>query len=103
MLFRSVRVGLIPSSTSLTAAHRRLEGMLPAGWDAQHVYDHHEVMMLHGQRCCFYERPACERCSLSEVCDFYKAQPSRPQAASLHTASPQPISGHSAETVGRDA
>ena len=83
----AVRVGLIARSTSLTAAHRKLEGMLPVGWDAQHVYDHHEVMMLHGQRCCFYERPACERCPLREVCDFYKAQQSSHQPASRQPAS----------------
>ena len=89
----AIRVGLIPSSASLIAAHRKLEALLPTGWDAQRVYDHHEVMMLHGQRCCFFERPACERCPLREVCDFYKAQKSSPQQASSRQL----------ETVGRDA
>ena len=70
----AVRVGLIPTNTSLIAAHRKLEALLPAGWDAQQVYDHHEVMMLHGQRCCYFDRPACERCPVREICDFYSAQ-----------------------------
>lgn len=71
----AVRVGLIAGNTSLTAAHRKLEGLLPTDWDAQRVYDHHEAMMLHGQRCCFYDRPACQRCPLIEICNFYNAQP----------------------------
>ena len=77
----AVRVGLIPSSASLIAAHRKLEALLPMGWDAQRVYDHHEAMMLHGQRCCFFKRPACERCPVSDICDFYKAQQSNSQPA----------------------
>lgn len=72
----AVRIGLIAGSTSLIAAHRKLEGLLPTDWDAQRVYDHHEAMMLHGQRCCFFDRPACERCPLREICDYYNAQPS---------------------------
>ncbi len=71
----AVRVGLIAGNTSLRAAHRQLEGLLPTDWDAQRVYDNHEAMMLHGQRCCFYDRPACQGCPLIEICDFYKAQP----------------------------
>lgn len=80
----AVRVGLIPANTSLTGAHRKLEGLLPAGWDAQRVYDHHEAMMLHGQRCCYFDRPACERCPLREICDFYNAR--HPNAQPPQTA-----------------
>lgn len=84
----AVRTGLIPTNTSLIAAHRKLEALLPTGWDAQRVYDHHEVMMLHGQRCCYFDRPACQRCPLREICDFYNAQ--KPNTPSL-------------EPLGRDA
>ena len=70
-----------------------LEALLPMGWDAQRVYDHHEVMMLHGQRCCFFERPACERCPVREICDFYKAQQSHSQQSS----------GQPAKAAERDA
>ena len=82
----AVRVGLIPTTTSLVAAHRKLEALLPIGWDAQRVYDHHEVMMLHGQRCCFFERPACQRCPVREICDFYKTQQSHSQRSSSQPA-----------------
>lgn len=41
---------------------------LPADWDAQRIYDNHEVMMLHGQRCCYFRNPACGRCTLLDLC-----------------------------------
>ncbi|MDT8264988.1 Fe-S cluster assembly protein HesB, partial [Roseomonas sp. DSM 102946] len=44
------------------------EAMLPPEWDAQQVYDDHEVLMLHGQRCCFFRQPACHRCVLLDLC-----------------------------------
>ena len=57
----AARLGLIPSRLAVGPAHAVLESLLPAGWDAQQVYDHHEVFMLHGQRCCFFRAPACGR------------------------------------------
>lgn len=64
------RLGLLSASIAVGPAHAVLEALLPATWDAQAVYDHHEVMMLHGQRCCYYHRPACERCPVNELCLF---------------------------------
>lgn len=64
------RVGLISNKVSVGPAHAELEALLPADWTAQQVYDHHEVMMLHGQRCCFYKRPACDRCVIAALCNF---------------------------------
>jgi len=62
------RTGLIPQSTAVGPSHTALAALLPADWDAQQVYDHHEVMMLHGQRCCFFKNPACERCAVLDLC-----------------------------------
>jgi endonuclease-3 len=45
-----------------------LEAQLPADWSAQQVYDNHEVLMLHGQRCCYFRNPACERCPVLDLC-----------------------------------
>lgn len=64
----AIRLGLIPPKTTEAKAHALLEALLPAGWDAQQVYDHHEVMMFHGQRCCFHAKPACGRCPLLDLC-----------------------------------
>lgn len=64
----ALRLGLIPSNTSVGPSHALLEALLPADWTPQQVYDHHEVMMLHGQRCCHYANPDCPRCVVLEFC-----------------------------------
>jgi endonuclease-3 len=62
------RTGLISQSTAVGPSHAALAALLPEDWDAQQVYDHHEVMMLHGQRCCFFKSPACGRCAILDLC-----------------------------------
>ncbi len=64
----AARTGLIPEDLAVGPSHRVLAAQLPPDWDAQKVYDNHEVLMLHGQRCCFYRNPACERCPLLDLC-----------------------------------
>lgn len=62
------RLGLIPESLGVGASHAVLEEQLPIGLTAQQVYDNHEVMMLHGQRCCYYRAPSCIRCAVFVLC-----------------------------------
>ncbi|GAA4372586.1 endonuclease III [Hymenobacter koreensis] len=62
------RLGLIGPKVGTEASHALLEALLPPGWDAQQVYDHHEALMFHGQKCCYFNSPACGRCVLLEVC-----------------------------------
>ena len=64
----AARTGLIPADLAVGPSHRVLAAQLPPEWDAQKVYDNHEVLMLHGQRCCFYRNPACARCPLLDLC-----------------------------------
>ncbi len=64
----AARTGLIPESLAVGPSHRVLEAQLPPDWDAQQIYDNHEVLMLHGQRCCFFRKPACARCPLLDLC-----------------------------------
>ncbi len=64
----AARTGLIPSGLVVGPSHRVLAAQLPPDWDAQQIYDNHEVLMLHGQRCCFYRKPACVRCPLLDLC-----------------------------------
>ncbi|HTL89522.1 MAG TPA: hypothetical protein VL134_08970 [Leptolyngbya sp.] len=66
----AIRLGLIPATTAVSPAHDLLEAQLPSEWTAQQVYDNHEVLMLHGQRCCFYRHPNCDRCVLLSLCPF---------------------------------
>ena len=62
------RVGLIPPSMAVGPSHARLESFVPADWDGQRVYDHHELFMLHGQRVCTYRSPKCGACVLLDLC-----------------------------------
>jgi endonuclease-3 len=62
------RLGLIPASLPVGPSHAVLEAQLPAGLTAQEVYDDHEALMLHGQRCCYYRDPACHRCVVYALC-----------------------------------
>jgi endonuclease-3 len=62
------RLGLIPENMAVGPSHAALEALVPRDWDAQAVYDHHEVFMLHGQKCCFWRNPACRRCPLLDLC-----------------------------------
>jgi endonuclease-3 len=70
----AVRLGLIPAQVDVGPAHAILAAQLPAEWTAQQVYDNHEVMMLHGQKCCFYRNPACDRCAVADLCLFVKTR-----------------------------
>jgi endonuclease III len=62
------RTGLIEAGVNVGPAHALLAAQLPADWDAQAVYDNHEVLMLHGQRVCFFKNPACGGCALLDLC-----------------------------------
>jgi endonuclease-3 len=66
----AVRLGLIPASVDVGPAHVWLSAQLPPEWDAQTVYDNHEALMLHGQRCCFWQNPACGRCPVLDLCPY---------------------------------
>ncbi|PQV64450.1 endonuclease-3 [Abditibacterium utsteinense] len=64
----AIRLGIIPKSLAVGPSHAVLEAMLPPNWNAQQVYDNHEILMLHGQRVCFHHAPACHKCVLLEMC-----------------------------------
>jgi endonuclease-3 len=75
------RLALIPPKVDVGPAHRLLEALLPPDWDAQQVYDHHEVLMFHGQRCCYWRDPDCGRCAVLDVCPFGQARMGSARAA----------------------
>lgn len=78
----AVRLGIIGASVAVGASHAQFDAMIPAEWDAQTVYDHHEVLMLHGQRVCFFRAPVCGKCVVRDVCNFYAAMSSSHDLAS---------------------
>jgi endonuclease III len=79
------RLGLLPPGLAVGPAHAYLEALLPPDWGTQEVYDHHEVLMLHGQRCCHYQAPACGRCVVLDLCPTGLA---RSHVADESTAAP---------------
>ena len=62
------RVGLIPDTMDVGPSHAALAELVPDDWDAQAVYDHHEVFMLHGQHVCHWRSPKCAHCVLLDLC-----------------------------------
>ena len=62
------RAGLIGPKVSVGPAHEVLEGYLPKDWDAQAVYDHHQLFMRHGQQVCHWRGPECGRCAILRLC-----------------------------------
>jgi endonuclease-3 len=72
----AIRIGLIPPKMDLGTAHAVLEAQLPESWSPQEVYDNHEVLMLHGQRCCFPQNPACHRCPVLSMCAYGQSRQS---------------------------
>jgi endonuclease-3 len=64
----AVRLGIIEEKIGEAKANRVLEAMLPSYFTAQEMYDHHQVMMRHGQKICFHHRPDCNHCVLLDIC-----------------------------------
>jgi endonuclease-3 len=66
----SGRLGLIGKKVSADAAHTLLQALLPQ--DARSIYNFHKALLRHGQRICVFERPRCNKCALTDLCDYYK-------------------------------
>jgi endonuclease-3 len=64
----AARLGLIPAGLAVGPSHRVLEAQLPGDWDAQQVYDNHQVIMRHGKLICIWRAPLCKRCVLLDLC-----------------------------------
>jgi endonuclease-3 len=66
----SGRLGLIGKKVTADNAHTLLQALLPQ--DARSIYNFHKALLRHGQRVCVYEHPRCNRCVLTDVCNYYK-------------------------------
>ena len=73
----SGRLGLIGKKVTADNAHPLLQALLPN--DARTIYNFHKGLLRHGQRICVFERPQCNRCAITDLCDYYKTvvKPSR--------------------------
>ena len=66
----SIRLGLIGKKVTADAAHDLLQALLPQ--NARSIYDFHKALLRHGQRICVFERPRCNKCPITDLCDYYK-------------------------------
>lgn len=66
----SGRLGLIGKKVTADAAHSLLQALLPQ--DSRSIYNFHKALLRHGQRICVFERPRCNKCVLTDLCDYYK-------------------------------
>src|SRR5437588_12754000 len=66
----SGRLGLIGKKVTADNAHTLLQALLPQ--DARTIYNFHKALLRHGQRICVFERPRCNKCPITDLCDYYK-------------------------------
>ncbi|HTI14572.1 MAG TPA: endonuclease III [Dictyobacter sp.] len=66
----SGRLGLIGKKVSAENAHTLLQALLPQ--EARPIYNFHKGLLRHGQRICVYDKPKCDRCPITDLCDYYK-------------------------------
>jgi len=66
----SQRLGLIGKKVTNEAAHNLLQALLPN--DSRAIYNFHKGLLRHGQRICVFERPRCNKCILTDICDYYQ-------------------------------
>ena len=66
----SGRLGLIGKKVTADNAHDLLQALLPQ--NARTIYNFHKGLLRHGQRICVFERPRCDKCILTDLCDYYK-------------------------------
>ncbi len=65
----SGRLGLIGKKVTADNAHALLQALLPQ--DSRSIYNFHKALLRHGQRTCVYDRPRCNKCVLTDICDYY--------------------------------
>jgi len=65
----SIRIGLIGKKVTADTAHDLLQALLPK--DARTIYNFHKGLLRLGQRVFIFERPRCNKCVLTDLCDYY--------------------------------
>ena len=69
-IFRvSKRIGFLPAALSADDAHDVMEAIVPP----ERYFQFHIHLIQHGRDTCHARKPACEKCPLSDCCDFLAA------------------------------
>lgn len=64
----SRRIGFLPDKISAEKAHPIMEAVVPP----EDYYAFHINLIQHGRSVCHARNPKCERCPLTEYCDYYQ-------------------------------
>ena len=64
----SKRIGFLPEKISAEKAHPVMEALVPP----EDYYAFHINLIQHGRNTCNARSPKCERCPLTEQCDYYE-------------------------------
>ena len=70
----SGRIGLRPEKASREKTHQILAELFPPAT----YYAAHLNIIQHGRQVCKAPRPLCERCNLTDLCDFYQQLDPKP-------------------------
>lgn len=62
------RLGFVGRQSNLTQAYNRIMPLLPTGWSAADLDEHHQLLKTLGQTICRHDRPVCQRCPLQDLC-----------------------------------
>ena len=85
----SERLGLVPPGASPEQVELQLEAQLPP----ESYYAFHVNLIAHGRRTCRAQRPRCEACPLSDLCDYRLAAHGHQSGAAgpeMRSAAPSP-------------
>ncbi|MBE2183290.1 MAG: endonuclease III [Anaerolineae bacterium] len=63
------RIGFLPEGISANKAHPVMEAIVPP----KDYYPFHLNLVWHGRQICHARTPECERCPLTEYCDYFQA------------------------------
>ena len=63
----SKRIGFIPEKLSANDAHPVMEAIVPSA----DYFQFHIQLIQHGRATCHARKPACERCAITQRCDYF--------------------------------
>ena len=64
----STRIGFLPAGINADKAHPMMEAIVPP----EDYYAFHINLIQHGRSICHARGPRCERCPLTDCCDYYQ-------------------------------
>lgn len=68
----SARIGLTINAKTPLAAEKQLVKYIPQ----EHINLAHHWLILHGRYICQARKPKCNKCGLTEICNYFKKNPS---------------------------